>query len=456
MCGFRPPGKESCIFREVDAEFWLRHFIANGLSGSDSGDCGKPCPSLSMPVDLSMLMGASPPASAFMPLSNYQQLQSFDPDLSSLGPCRRTSSSYPSSSSNGSSPQAMVGNHSAPSVLTSTSKAVVPIKSYSEISLLSIRSQPISVPIPSSLNSPLFEVDAMPSVSASAPSRAVFTLADLERELAIIHASNQADEGTGTGQEELGEDGEGAGHSPPSSPVPKGKKKVSFADQTPGGQLFTIRVMREPSDVPPKLDSSLLRSLLGQTADEEARPSATWFLSFPQPASQYLPFRRALEDQKVALENVILRNEECSLLGTIKVRNLCFDKTVLLRCTDDGWKSHTDHAAQYSPGPCSSNAAASRDDTFSFKIQIPCDDEKRRRIEFAVCFRAEDGTEYWDSNKGANYALLSQKAKLASPTGSFSGRNANKMVAPDPYKLDHENWTQFAIWRDLPDSCPYY
>lgn len=64
----------------------------------------------------------------------------------------------------------------------------------------------------------------------------------------------------------------------------------------------------------------------GEAACEEARPSANWYLAFAQPASEYVKFRATLERQNVALENVILRNEECTLSGTIKVSNICFRK----------------------------------------------------------------------------------------------------------------------------------
>lgn len=40
------------------------------------------------------------------------------------------------------------------------------------------------------------------------------------------------------------------------------KKRVIFADEE-GLELCEIRIMTEPSDVPPKINSSILRALLG-------------------------------------------------------------------------------------------------------------------------------------------------------------------------------------------------
>lgn len=54
--------------------------------------------------------------------------------------------------------------------------------------------------------------------------------------------------------------------------------------------------------------------------DEESRPKSTWKITFSQPASDYVKFRETIENGKVALENVIIKNEAGKMVGTIKVR----------------------------------------------------------------------------------------------------------------------------------------
>lgn len=49
--------------------------------------------------------------------------------------------------------------------------------------------------------------------------------------------------------------------------------------------------------------------------------------------------RRILEEKKVSLENVIVRESESIVVGTVKVRNLSFDKEVVVRVTYDKWKT---------------------------------------------------------------------------------------------------------------------
>lgn len=106
--------------------------------------------------------------------------------------------------------------------------------------------------------------------------------------------------------------------------------------------------------------------------------------------------RRILEERKVSLENVIVRESESIVVGTVKVRNLSFNKEVIVRVTYDKWKSQEDIQCTYSNlgGPPVAGAYALFD-TFSFKLTLP--PASKRSVEFCVCYRS-DGQEYWDSN----------------------------------------------------------
>lgn len=104
--------------------------------------------------------------------------------------------------------------------------------------------------------------------------------------------------------------------------------------------------MTEPSDYPPFINPAVLRfyrkAALASTSnvsssilstlptnddeedDEDTYTSkslrSTWKITFKQPASDYVKFRETLERQKVALENVMLKNDIGRLIGTIKVK----------------------------------------------------------------------------------------------------------------------------------------
>lgn len=107
--------------------------------------------------------------------------------------------------------------------------------------------------------------------------------------------------------------------------------------------------------------------------------------------------RRILEEKNVSLENVIVRENESIVVGTVKVRNLCFDKEVIVRVTYDHWKSQEDIQCTYSNFGASTGVggAYALFDTFSFKLTLP--PSSKRSVEFCVCFRC-NGQEYWDSN----------------------------------------------------------
>lgn len=149
------------------------------------------------------------------------------------------------------------------------------------------------------------------------------------------------------------------------STTKKALRNVRFADEC-GFRLSTVRVMTEPSDYPPKISPGIiiyyliifkfvimflavlrrikLAAMQNETVDSnrqtvECKNSddedeeedydgigevkqnrrCTWKLAFKQPASEYLKFRESLDRLKVALENVMLRNDLGRMNGTIKV-----------------------------------------------------------------------------------------------------------------------------------------
>lgn len=180
--------------------------------------------------------------------------------------------------------------------------------------------------------------------------------------------------------------------------------------------------MNEPSNQPPKLMT--VSPYLNQPAS--TGPSAAvakssrgrWRLRFSQPASSYLDFRRRLDTGNVSLENVIVRDPDRRIIGTVKVRNVSYDKMVFVRCTDDGWVTHRDTTCNYvrnnardggpapfgggggCPAPSAGGVTAIYD-TFSFRLLLP---DRSPNLEFAVCYRG-DGFECWDNNSGDNYRL---------------------------------------------------
>ena len=117
-------------------------------------------------------------------------------------------------------------------------------------------------------------------------------------------------------------------------------------------------------------------------------------INFDQPAVQK-DFHIMLRKNLVKLENAIINKNICT--GTIKVRNIAFEKKVFVRYTFDRWKNWKDLQAKYYPNSCTGYT-----DTFTFSIVVPEEDVKD--VEFAICFYCQ-GNQYWDNNSGKNYCI---------------------------------------------------
>ncbi|KAJ9583776.1 hypothetical protein L9F63_021866 [Diploptera punctata] len=222
------------------------------------------------------------------------------------------------------------------------------------------------------------------------------------------------------------------------------KKKVVFADDK-GLSLTHVRVMTEPSNVPPVFSFQFLAQVTkGISAEVCPEP---WEVTFSQPASDYLDFRNRLDTENVSLENVIVRESEDIVI--------------------DDWKTHEDVFCTYVTNNTPSVAASYvLYDTFSFRLTLP---PRAKRIEFCVCFRCE-GQEFWDSNSGKNYvliknstnngevglhdenSLLSKFRRITSDTPPIE--NAIKCSDAVHAKLD--SWSEFASWNHLDNSSPYW
>ncbi|CAB3400735.1 unnamed protein product [Caenorhabditis bovis] len=230
-------------------------------------------------------------------------------------------------------------------------------------------------------------------------------------------------------------------------------KSVRFADDC-GQELYMIRVATEPSNCPPRLSPSVLRRYRGDSFEEEQRPhepAPVWNLLFKQPAADYANFRNNLEKNKVTLENVIVNNDSYKVVGTIKVANIAFEKKVFVRYSMNGWASYMDKAAVYQP------TTSKVHDTFKFELDLPSSVEKVHKIEFCICFKTNDA-EYWDSNGGVNYALQSEQHNIPQPpprrTSLFG--STKYLDRDDAYKLDYNDWSKFASWKNLSTDGPYW
>ncbi|XP_033503537.1 protein phosphatase 1 regulatory subunit 3B [Epinephelus lanceolatus] len=226
----------------------------------------------------------------------------------------------------------------------------------------------------------------------------------------------------------------------------KAKKQVTFADHK-GLSLTRVKLFSQftdPIDIPVNIQE-MLSSALSLTAGEDKL-----VLDFTQPSSDYLHFRQSLEKNFVCLEYCVLK--EKSLAGTVKVKNVSFEKSVKLRVTFDSWRSHTDVDCEY----MKDTYPSSYSDTFSFTVSLPDQLMPHERVEFAVCYKV-DGREYWDSNNGSNYRIIWSSMKRSQQ--SACSRHSDFGIHFDQYgspTCSHGIFPDWSSYAGYENSGPYY
>ncbi|XP_026199947.1 CBM21 domain-containing protein [Anabas testudineus] len=187
--------------------------------------------------------------------------------------------------------------------------------------------------------------------------------------------------------------------------VPVKNKQVVFAD-TRGLSLAAVRVF---SDEEEQSDLDLLPSLQGLERMAEDSycctvstccPGTHLKLGFSQPSADFQAFRAKLAESMVVLENCSVTEQV--LRGTVRVRNISFQKDVRVRITFDSWQSYKDVPCSY----LQKRFGGPQTDIFEFDIAIPKVLDAKRKIEFCLSYLPGGRSEpFWDNNNGQNYSI---------------------------------------------------
>lgn len=174
---------------------------------------------------------------------------------------------------------------------------------------------------------------------------------------------------------------------PPLSP----KKSVRFAD-THGlalAQVFNIRDTEKESSPYPHNSH--------RSNERRGRLVKSLCLTCSQPASDE-GFLGKVRCNCVCLENVAVRG--MSVMGTVRVLNLSFEKRISVRWTTNNWTTCEETEATYVTG-----SSDGESDRFAFELKVPEVVEAGQKIQFAVRYRPAGDKEYWDNNDCKNYSL---------------------------------------------------
>lgn len=142
-----------------------------------------------------------------------------------------------------------------------------------------------------------------------------------------------------------------------------------------------------------------------ESAPAAAAPRQLQFsVEFTQPVS-LVSFKERVRLNKVHLETCHVNSiaGHVSVSCTIRVLNLAFDKSIIVRYTTDDWHTFTDSLASYVPG---SNDGASDKFTSTFSLTNRVSQlQVGQRIIFAVRYTVGRHQVYWDNNAGRNYSV---------------------------------------------------
>ncbi|KAL2177478.1 putative phosphatase regulatory subunit-domain-containing protein [Thermothelomyces heterothallicus CBS 202.75] len=139
------------------------------------------------------------------------------------------------------------------------------------------------------------------------------------------------------------------------------------------------------------------------------------------------PVRKA---QMVRLEKVWLSTDQKSLVGSVAVANLAFQKFVACRFTLDYWKTTSEVAAEYVGEVVRPVDTPYTQDRFNFSIKLSdLANLETKTLYFCVRY-VVNGQEYWDNNNSTNFQIdfrkkfLPQNGKkgaAGAATRSFNG-----------------------------------
>ncbi|ODV88137.1 carbohydrate-binding module family 21 protein [[Candida] arabinofermentans NRRL YB-2248] len=131
--------------------------------------------------------------------------------------------------------------------------------------------------------------------------------------------------------------------------------------------------------------------------------------------SGFVNFSKFNSDKPIIVESLKLNSTKNSLIGFVYVKNIGYEKNILLKLTTDGWKNVVDidsvnyissnHIFKYLDSNCSY-------DKFSFIIKLDSlRNIKSDSLNLSFCIKYEvNGSTYWDSNDSKNYTVLLKKA----------------------------------------------
>jgi hypothetical protein len=147
-------------------------------------------------------------------------------------------------------------------------------------------------------------------------------------------------------------------------------------------------------------DSSLLYPLHSEAASlSEVESRATHEIRLTNPTHDGTWH----EHKQVHVEHLLLSPDGSTLVGTVAVQNVSFQKLVIVRFTLDDWKTTSETVAIYTKN--SGTLPSDSCDRFIFHIDLSDVASIGKKV-LQLCVRySVDGRDYWDNNNSMNYHI---------------------------------------------------
>ncbi|KAH7189787.1 putative phosphatase regulatory subunit-domain-containing protein [Fusarium oxysporum] len=129
----------------------------------------------------------------------------------------------------------------------------------------------------------------------------------------------------------------------------------------------------------------------------------------------------------VRLEKLWLSSDQKSLLGSVAVANIAFQKAVTCRFTLDYWKTTSEVAADYSHEILPRETPLGHD-RFTFSIKLADTANLESKTLFLCVRYTVNGQDYWDNNNSSNFQAHFRKKHL-SQNGKGNFQDASSRLA---------------------------
>ena len=111
----------------------------------------------------------------------------------------------------------------------------------------------------------------------------------------------------------------------------------------------------------------------------------------------------------VYIENISFCSESTTLLGSVVVLNLAYEKFIAARFTLDNWQTTSEVSAEYDDYDKQRKSGDSDHDRFKFSIDL-ADQVNLESKMLLLCVRySVNNQEHWDNNNGANFQITFEK-----------------------------------------------